>query len=136
MLIDVSGLWGAVEGYVIAALESPRASISTIARHFGFDAVESEGRIRFLMRGRSASATITPDGMVAPAAGQGGDVMELTRAQETELPQALKWQVARADEDYDAAQVEARRITVAMFSTQTVLAIVAAARCSALALAT
>ena len=38
--------------------------------------------------------------------------MELTRAQETELPQALKWQVARADEDYDAAHVEARRITV------------------------
>ncbi|WP_342759715.1 glycoside hydrolase TIM-barrel-like domain-containing protein [Paracoccus sp. S3-43] len=35
-----------------------------------------------------------------------------TRGQETELPQALKWQVARADEDYDAALVEARRITV------------------------
>ncbi|WP_369682760.1 phage tail protein [Roseovarius sp. M141] len=41
-----------------------------------------------------------------------GDVLELTRGQETELPQALKWQVARADEDYDAALVEARRITV------------------------
>ena len=110
-LIDVSGLWGAVEGYVISALESPRASISTLARHFGFDAVESEGRIRFLMRGRVAIATVTPDMMVAPASAK-GDVMELTRAQETELPQALKWQVARADEDYDAAQVEARRITV------------------------
>ncbi|MBS3980167.1 MAG: glycoside hydrolase TIM-barrel-like domain-containing protein [Rhodobacteraceae bacterium] len=109
-LIDVSGLWGAVEGYVISALEAPRASISTLARHFGFDAVESEGRIKFLMRGRIASATVTPDSMVAPASAQ-GDVMELTRAQETELPQALKWQVARADEDYDAAQVEARRIT-------------------------
>uniref|UniRef100_UPI004047B2A9 baseplate multidomain protein megatron n=1 Tax=Yoonia sp. TaxID=2212373 RepID=UPI004047B2A9 len=109
--IDVSGLWGAVEGYVISAMEAPRASISTLARHFGFDAVESEGRIKFLMRGRIASATITPDSMVAPASAQ-GDVMELTRAQETELPQALKWQVARADEDYDAAQVEARRITV------------------------
>ena len=110
-LIDVSGLWGAVEGYVISALEAPRASISTLARHFGFDAVESEGRIRFLMRGRVATTTITPDSMVAPASAK-GDVMELTRAQETELPQALKWQVARADEDYDAAQVEARRITV------------------------
>ncbi len=110
-LIDVSGLWGAVEGYVISALEAPRASISTLARHFGFDAVESEGRIKFLMRGRIASATVIPDSMVAPASAQ-GDVMELTRAQETELPQALKWQVARADEDYDAAQVEARRITV------------------------
>ena len=110
-LIDVSGLWGAVEGYVISALEAPRASISTLARHFGFDAVESEGHIRFLMRGRVATATITPDSMVAPASVK-GDVMELTRAQESELPQALKWQVARADEDYDAAQVEARRITV------------------------
>jgi GTA TIM-barrel-like domain/Putative phage tail protein len=109
--IDVTGLWGAVEGYVISALEAPRASISTLARHFGFDAVESEGRIRFLMRGRIASAAVTPDNMVAPSSAQ-GDVMELTRAQETELPQALKWQLARADEDYDAAQVEARRITV------------------------
>ncbi|MBB1492532.1 glycoside hydrolase/phage tail family protein [Paracoccus sp. MC1854] len=109
--IDVSGLWGAVEGYVIGALESPRASITTLARQFGFDAVESEGRIRFVMRGSIASATITPDSMVASASAQ-GEVMELTRGQETELPQALKWQVARADEDYDAAQVEARRITV------------------------
>ena len=109
--IDVSGLWGAVEGYVISALEAPRASISTLARHFGFDAMESEGRIRFLMRGRVATATVTPDGMVAASSAK-GDVMELTRAQESELPQALKWQVARADEDYDAAQVEARRITV------------------------
>ncbi len=109
-LIDVSGLWGAVEGYVITALESPRASISMLAQHFGFDAVESEGRIRFVMRGQGVAATITPDAMVA-AAGQ-GDVMELTRAQETELPQALKWQLARADADYDAVIVEALRITV------------------------
>ena len=40
-LIDVSGLWGAVEGYAITALEAPRSSISTLARHFGFDAIET-----------------------------------------------------------------------------------------------
>ena len=108
--IDVSSLWGAVEGYVITALESPRASISMLAQHFGFDAVESEGRIRFVMRGQGVAATITPDAMVAAAAQ--GDVMELTRAQETELPQALKWSIARADADYDSALVEAQRITV------------------------
>jgi len=113
--IDVTGLWGAIEGYAIGALESPRASITTLSRHFGFDAVETEGMIRFVMRGRAAITTIAPDDLVAPNAGSGareGDVLELTRAQETELPQALKWQVARADEDYDAALVEARRITV------------------------
>ncbi len=107
--IDVSGLWGAVEGYAIGALESPRASITTLARHFGFDAVETEGVIRFVMRGRALVASVTPDELVAA---REGDVLELTRGQETELPQALKWQVARADEDYEAAQVEARRITV------------------------
>jgi hypothetical protein len=107
--VDVTGLWGAVEGYAITALESPRASITTLSRHFGFDAVETEGVIRFVMRGRASVATLAPDDLVAA---REGDVMELTRGQETELPQALKWQVARADEDYDAAQVEARRITV------------------------
>ncbi len=107
--IDVTGLWGAVEGYAIGALESPRASITTLARHFGFDAVETEGVIRFVIRGRAAMASVSTDDLVAP---REGDVLELTRGQETELPQALKWQVARADEDYEAAQVEARRITV------------------------
>ncbi|SNX74955.1 putative tail protein [Cereibacter ovatus] len=108
-LIDVSGLWGAVEGYVIGALESPRASISTLARHFGFDAIETEGMIRFVMRGRASVLTLAHDDLVAS---REGEALELVREQETELPQALKWQVARADEDYDAALVEARRITV------------------------
>nr|WP_240769110.1 glycoside hydrolase/phage tail family protein [Paracoccus liaowanqingii] len=108
-LIDVSGLWGAVEGYAIAALEAPRSSISTLARHFGFDAIETEGMIRFVMRGRASVLTLAHDDFMAS---RDGEALELVRAQETELPQALKWQVARADEDYDAALVEARRITV------------------------
>ncbi|WP_417682942.1 phage tail protein [Roseibium sp.] len=88
---------------------SPRASISTLARHFEFDAIETEGVIRFVIRGHASVATLAVDDLVAS---REGDALELTRGQETELPQALKWQVARADEDYDAALVEARRITV------------------------
>ncbi len=107
--IDVSGLWGAVEGHVITALESPRTSISMLARHFGFDAVESEGVIRFRMRGTAPVATLSEDDLVAAP---DGEAFEILRGQETELPQALKWRLARADGDYDAALVEARRITV------------------------
>ncbi len=44
--------------------------------------------------------------------GAHGAPLRRIRAQGTELPQALKWQMARADEEYDAALVEARRITV------------------------
>ncbi len=108
VLIDVSALSDTVPGFVISALESPRASISTLARHFGFDAVESGGVIQFVTRGQRANATIKPDDLVVAS----GDVMELTRGQETELPQALKWQLVRPDEEYDAATVEARRVTV------------------------
>ena len=108
-LIDISGLCGAVEGYAITALEAPRSSISTLARHFGFDAIETGGKIRFVMRGRASVLTLAHDDLVAS---REGEALELVRAQETELPQALKWQVARADEDYDAALVEVRRITV------------------------
>jgi len=36
--------------------------------------------------------------------------MELARGQETELPQALKWQLVRPDEEYDAATVARGRV--------------------------
>jgi len=65
--------------------------------------------IRFVIRGQASSTTLTHDDL---SASREGEALELTRAQETELPQALKWQVAFAKEDYDAVQVEARRITV------------------------
>jgi len=109
--IDVSGLHGAVEGYAITAIESPRNSIGLLMRHFGFDAIESEGVIRFVMRGSGSRATVTLDDLVA-SSGDASESFELTRGQETELPLALKWQLSRSDEDYDAAVVEAQRITV------------------------
>ncbi len=108
-LVDVSELSDIVPGFTVAALESPRTSIAVLARHFGFDAVESGGKIVFRTRGRVAALTISPDQLVANGS---REVMELTRGQETELPQALKWQLVRADEEYDAATVEARRTTV------------------------
>ena len=108
--IDVSALADVVHGYLITALESPRASIAPLARHFGFDAVESEGVIRFQPRDRRPVATLALDDLVAGSDAD-AEVIELVRAQETELPQALKWQLVRADEEYDAMSVEARRAT-------------------------
>jgi hypothetical protein len=108
--IDVSALADVVHGLVVTAIESPRASIAPLARHFGFDAVESEGVIRFQPRDRRPVATLGLDDLVAGSDAD-GEVLELVRAQETELPQALKWQLVRSDEEYDAMSVEARRTT-------------------------
>ena len=109
-LIDVSGLWGAVEGYVITALEAP----ARLDFHAGpaFRLRCRRDRRHDPLRDARAGVRSDPDARRPGGAAREGEALELTRAQETELPQALKWQVARADEDYDAAQVEARRITV------------------------
>ena len=85
-------------------------SIAVLARHFGFDAVESDGNIRFVARGRAAVVSLTPDQLVAGTDAK-AEPFELTRSQTTDLPQALKWAVVRSDEDYDSLGVEARRIT-------------------------
>jgi hypothetical protein len=108
--IDVSALADVVHGYLITAIESPRASIAPLARHFGFDAVESEGVLRFQPRDRRPVATLALDVLVVGSDAD-AELIELVRAQETELPQALKWQLVRADEEYDAMSVEARRAT-------------------------
>jgi hypothetical protein len=108
--IDVSALADVVHGYLITAIESPRASIAPLARHFGFDAIESEGVIRFQARDRRPVATLGLDDLVASADAD-AELIELVRAQETELPQALKWQLVRSDEEYDTMSVEARRTT-------------------------
>ena len=108
--IDASDLADVVHGYLVTAIESPRASIAPLARHFGFDAVESEGLIRFQPRDRRPVATLGLDDLVAGSDAD-AEVIELVRAQETELPQALKWQLVRADEEFDAVSVEARRAT-------------------------
>lgn len=49
--IDVSGLYGAVEGYLIDRTQTAREALQPLMLAYGFDAVESAGRIVFRMRG-------------------------------------------------------------------------------------
>lgn len=117
--IDVSGLWGALEGYSSNTIDSPRAAIDMLARHFGFDATESGGKIMFRMRGAAPKASFSLDDLVAGA--ENGEPIIFERAQETELPQILKWAFGREDEEYEPTQVEARRAigTSARISSET-----------------
>jgi hypothetical protein len=109
--IDVAQLAATVPGYLIEAIESPRGSIEPLARFYGFDAVESDGAIRFIPRGLAPVVTIAPSELVAAQRRENDDI-EFTRSQETELPLALKWRLIQAGEEYKGMTVEARRITV------------------------
>ncbi|KAB7742818.1 hypothetical protein F2P47_01430 [Parvibaculum sedimenti] len=110
-LIDTSLLNATVAGYLIQGIESARASLGPLMRFYAFDAVESDGLIRFVPRGGQPVLEFDSDSLVAAPSRQSDDLM-LTRGQETELPLALKWRLLRADEEYNGLTVEARRITV------------------------
>ncbi len=109
-LIDTTALTGVMTGYALTSIESARSAIEPLRRFFAFDAVESQGVIRFVSRGGGTVAVVTPDDMVAPE--ESGEVLSLTRAQETELALARKWRVIDAEADYGGLTVEARRVAV------------------------
>ena len=66
---DVSALVGVVTGYLRDRPMSPRAEIEALASAYSFDAVETDGVIRFVPRGRSSVATLTLAELAAPDQG-------------------------------------------------------------------
>jgi hypothetical protein len=103
---DVIALVGIVTGYIRDRPMSPRAEIELLMNAFAFDAVESEGVIRFLPRGRSAVANYEPDDCVLA---DGRDLVNLTRAQETDLPDVVSITFIDGSKNYESGTVAASR---------------------------
>ncbi len=104
---DASNLTGIVTGFAVTDTMSPRDAIQPLAIAFQFDSVESEGEIKFVMRGRSTTTALGESDLV-PTKDDFG--FSLTRAQETDLPQASRTAYIDADADYRQAVAEARRL--------------------------
>ncbi|CAN5209803.1 glycoside hydrolase TIM-barrel-like domain-containing protein [soil metagenome] len=106
-LTDASGLYGLVGGVLAEQPMPARDLIEPLARAFTFDAVESDGRIKFCMRDGPEVAALGEDDLAET--GRDAALYTLTRAQETELPTALKLAYAEPALDYRSAAVESRR---------------------------
>jgi hypothetical protein len=104
---DVTALAGIVVGYVRDRPMSPRAEIELLMNAFAFDAVESEGVIRFMPRGRAAVASFDPNDCVLS---EQGDLVKLTRAQETDLPDIVSVTFIDGSNGYQPGTVAASRI--------------------------
>ncbi|MBV9548264.1 MAG: glycoside hydrolase/phage tail family protein [Alphaproteobacteria bacterium] len=105
---DVSGLDGLVTGYAVSDIASARDALTPLADAFAFEAVESQGVLRFVMRGRAPAATLSQDQLVLPDDGAG---FHLARAQESDLPGASRLSYVDGASDYAAASVVSRRLT-------------------------
>jgi hypothetical protein len=108
--LDVSDLAGIVTGYAVTDTMSPRDAMSPLSVAFQFDAVESEGEIKFVMRGRPTTTAFGEGDLVLADSGQPDFGFTLVRAEETDLPLASRISYIDVDADYRSAIAEARRL--------------------------
>jgi hypothetical protein len=103
---DASALAGVVTGFTIGGTTMREALSALMAAYF-FDAVESEGLIRFVPRGRPDPLGVCESDLVLSDEAACGFV--LTRAQESDLPRAARLVYVDSD-TYEQAVSEARRL--------------------------
>lgn len=106
----IEPLPGTVDGITIGEVTSARSVLEALMGVYQFDAVESDGLIKFIARpGRRPVRTIDTGDLVA--AENVGAAYRLTRGQETELPVAVKVRYGDWAREDQAGQAEARRST-------------------------
>lgn len=103
-IVDVDAM---IDGFVIDRPMSPRAAIDQTAALFGVGAIVSSGFIRFQSLGSGAALALTHDD-IAPR--ESGELVTLTRAQESEMPMRLSVTFIDGDLDYRTATASSRRL--------------------------
>tara|TARA_B100002003_G_scaffold151479_1_gene140400 strand:- start:76 stop:4023 length:3948 start_codon:yes stop_codon:yes gene_type:complete len=103
--IDVSGLHALMDGFVQQATQSPRAALQALMIAYGFDAYESGGTLRFVMRGLQAATEIDPDAVIEDGAGPGRDV-ERVRAPWNAALKEVRVGYLRTEASYQSGAAE------------------------------
>ena len=106
---SADSLTGNMDGYVIDRIMSVREALQPLELAFFFDSIETGGRIQFLHRGRGGVAvSVDTEELVEVKADE--PRYQLTRGQETDLPQSAKISYIDGTADYRQAAVESRRL--------------------------
>lgn len=103
--IDVSLLYGAVDGYVIERTGTAREAIQPLMLGYGFDAFESGGGLHYVLRGLCGETELDPAWLVETETGLGA----LTRERESDGtgPDAVRLSYIQSESDYRVGAVEA-----------------------------
>ncbi len=108
----LSTLSDPLHGFVVQGRRTPRSVIEALQQVFYFDAVESDGYLKFVKRGGSVALTLPESELAAHEAGSEiPDNLQTTLKQETELPHEVAIGYLEAESDYAQAMQYARRLT-------------------------
>lgn len=108
--IDVSDLRGLVTGYARSQSMSARDELQSLSQAFFFDAVESQGKIKFLMRGQASATTLTEEDLVLDTSADASFGFRLTRTQDIELPLAYHIRYIDAANGYEQGSYRAKKL--------------------------
>lgn len=101
---DVSDLFGIVWGYEAAA-GTGRAALQPLMLRYGFDAVDRDGVLRFVMRTGAVDAELSQDALcVTP---QSDGTFEETRAAEAEMAGRVRLRFIEAEANFEVVAEEA-----------------------------
>ncbi|MFV0383679.1 baseplate multidomain protein megatron [Paracoccus sp. (in: a-proteobacteria)] len=100
---DVSGLSGIVRGFRLAGGESGRAALQPLMLAHGFDAVERDGVLRFVMRDGLSRVDLGPEDL---ALADGLTGFETARAPDPATAGRIRLTHVAAEADYGAATAE------------------------------
>ncbi len=110
--VDAATLTDAVTGFIVPSQASARANLMPLQKTFFFDAVESEGKLKFRKRGGAAAAIISFDDLAAqnaPASAE-AEPLAITRMQEADLPVSMAVRYYDAEGDYQVGTEHTRRL--------------------------
>ncbi|TYO85040.1 baseplate multidomain protein megatron [Oceanicella actignis] len=103
---DASELHAIVDGFVQERTASAREALQSLMLAYAFDAYETGGRLRFVMRGGAPRAELASGDLVEDPSG--GAPFELVRAPEGEALRDVRIGYLRGDADYLAGAEEIR----------------------------
>jgi hypothetical protein len=109
---DVSRLTQTVDGFIIDSQTACRDALGILQSAYFFDMVESEGILKFIPRGNASTLTIDEDDLLPISSGQIREHMEITRAQELDMPNRVTVSYLNRTNSYQAATQFSQRQTV------------------------
>lgn len=108
---NVSQLTQSIDGYAIGRVMDAASAIQPLRLYGFFDMVESNGVLKFVVRGGASVATILEDDLSAHEAGsERPSAVEVSRAQDIELPRVLRVKYLMNEKDYEPGEQIASRL--------------------------
>ncbi|GAA6207813.1 glycoside hydrolase TIM-barrel-like domain-containing protein [Cognatishimia sp. WU-CL00825] len=102
---DVSGLHGMVRGYEVDQVGEPRRALQPLMLQYGFDAVERDGVLHFVMRGNSAPHVLSKQALAVHSEISGD--LEHTRLSAAEMAGRVRVNYVEAMGDFHVQSEEA-----------------------------